>query len=224
MDSNMLPLILAQLTDLQMRVTTQESTIQSLKREVERLGGKTFTTPNKNTETMRTHTQMQSYPPSQMHSSSQMQSYPSNTHKKRPQIGAISNTGPYVEHTSKYDSKKKHVHIEKQIACSDLLKEGEEVTFEIGIGKNEEGILTIGSCKTKYSDGAFTVTDCPLMSSFNGQTFDKPGALLYKFLDLMRDSGVCKWKASSVAPWKYCSVQRNGKRVTLEQLRNEMII
>ena len=202
MDSNMLPLILAQLTDLQMRVTAQDATIQSLKKELERLGGKPAVL-TKNTETVRTSI------PLQTHSTSVAT-------KKKPQIGA----GP-VTTASKYDSKKKHVQIEKQIACSDLLKEGEEVTFEIGLGKNEEGVLTIGSCKTKYSDGAFTVTDCPLMKSFSGQTFDKPGALLYKFLDLMRESGVCKWKASSVAPWKYCSVQRNGKRVTLEQLRKE---
>jgi hypothetical protein len=46
----------------------------------------------------------------------------------------------------------------------------------------------------------------------------KPGEILYKFIDELKNSGHIK-KTFTIAPWKLCFVERNGIKKSLEELR-----
>ena len=64
------------------------------------------------------------------------------------------------------------------------------------------------------------VTECPLVSSLVGIKSSKPGEILYKFIDELKSSGHIK-RTFTIAPWKLCSVERNGKTMTLEEVRSQ---
>jgi len=57
-----------------------------------------------------------------------------------------------------------------------------------------------------------------LVSSLIGMTTQKPGEILYRFIDELKNGGHIK-RTFSVAPWKLCFVKRNGVEITLDQLR-----
>lgn len=105
------------------------------------------------------------------------------------------------------------------VALTAILNDGEDVTMTIGTGKDEEGNFTNTSCVAVFEGEQFTITDAELAPELVNQTFKTPGEALYKFMDQLKQNGHIK-RTFSVAPWKLCSVERDGKTVTLQDLRN----
>lgn len=202
-NANLIPLILAQLTDLQTRVTNQEGVINSLKQEIDYLSGTKSTTlsagaapftPSKNKQMMKT-----SIPLKGSISGPSGFSAPG-APKKKPQVGK-----PFVA----------SVVPMQQFSVSDLLNEGEEVTFQIKLSRDDTSNVT---CKAQYSDGAFTITDAEHVSDFVGKTFDKAGAILFKYIEILKEKGLYKWTTVKIKPWRLGHVVRDGNTITLEQL------
>jgi len=104
------------------------------------------------------------------------------------------------------------------MSLSDVLRSGEEVTMTVNTGKNDEGNFITTTVLASFDGTNLTVTGCDLVSSLVGTTSAKPGEILYKFIDGLMEGGHIKRKFS-IAPWKLCSVVRDGQRRTLEQLR-----
>ena len=104
------------------------------------------------------------------------------------------------------------------IDLSELLNKDEEVLFQVIIGKEENGNLKFTTAEAVFNGVEFDVTRCELVPALVGVKSSKPGEVLYKLIDGLKESGYLQRKFS-VAPWKLCSVLRNGLRVTLDQLR-----
>jgi hypothetical protein len=226
----MTQMILAQITDLQRRVTQQDNAIAGLKSEVERLGG------NNN-----------------RHNSTHTNSYNNNTHSNRREERNMRGVTTYntnatipLTHTSyntsrpntnttstnsKYNDKKRRPNVASStaeeseraapIALGTLLKDDEEVTLNIGVAKDSNGDFTYTSCTATFTDGELCITGCEKVSSLVGEKSDKPGTLLYKFMTELKNAGHIQ-RMFKIAPWKLCSVVRDGKTLTLEQLKGDM--
>jgi hypothetical protein len=214
-NANLIPLILAQLTDLQMRVTAQESVINSLKQDIIYLSSKSAAhttalsgrdmslsaaaapfTPIKGKSTMNTSIPLKSHSGYKTHDNPSSLGAP----KKRPQVGK-----PFVASVAPMP----------QFSVSDLLNEGEEVIFEIKLSRDDTTNVT---CKAQYSDGGFTITGAEHVGDFVGQTFDKAGAILFKYIEMLQAKGLYKWATVKIKPWRLGHVVRDGNIITLEQL------
>lgn len=104
------------------------------------------------------------------------------------------------------------------VPLSSLLTSGEEVTLKVIVGKQADGQLVYGTMCTSFDGTNLNVTVCELVPELVGQSSSKPGELLYKFINLLLEKGHLKRKFS-VAPWKLCTVLRDGVSVTLDELR-----
>jgi hypothetical protein len=254
------PVILAQLTDLQMRVTKQEATIAALKAEVERLTGSSV---NVNHTTMRT-----SIPLRQHNGGDEYRNYPSkpynnqrgDEYKQRSSGDYKPQRGDYKSHSDEYRNntetrpprpalsvatgsvaantsvpvaaggggrsrprvaptiaqQEKTPH--PTMALSDVLEKDEVVTIQVGTGKDAEGNFTNTTATAVFDGTDLNVTECSLVASLVGMKSSKPGEILYKFIDELKNSGHIK-KTFSIAPWRLCFVERNGVKKTLEELR-----
>ncbi len=209
------PVILAQLTDLQMRVTKQDALITALKGEVEKLSGKTvnvtdFTPTN---STMRMSIPLRPKPYGDDMRQQQSRPMRDNTHhtrdrgtnptRSRPQVASSSASG--VERPS--------------MTLADVLKENEDVTIQVGTGKDSEGNFTYTTAKGTFDGTDLVITECELAGSLVGMKSSKPGEILYRFIDQLKEAGHIK-KTFTIAPWKLCFVERMGVRKSLEELRN----
>lgn len=205
------PIVLAQLTDLQGRITKQDAVIAALLATVERLSGHTITV----SDTMRTSVPLRS------HQSSDRPL------RGRPQVasagaGARAQAGkpvgerqpirerqPFKAKDSGYPS----------VSLSDVLSKDERVTIQVGVGKDADGKFTYTSALAIFDGSDLLVTECPLVSSLVGVKSSKPGEILYKFIDELKSAGHIK-RTFTIAPWKLCSVERGGKTTTLEEVRS----
>jgi hypothetical protein len=197
------PIVLTQLTDLQGRVTKQDAVIAALLATVERLSGQTITV----SDTMRTSVPLRS------HQSSDRPP------RGRPQVaGARSQVAnarpvrerqPFKPKDSGYPS----------VSLSDVLSKDENVTIQVGVGKDADGKFTYTSALAVFDGSELLVTECPLASSLVGVKSSKPGEILYKFIDELKSAGHIK-RTFTIAPWKLCSVERDGKTMTLEEVRS----
>jgi hypothetical protein len=52
-----------------------------------------------------------------------------------------------------------------------------------------------------------------------GKKTAKPGEILYKFIDELKNTGHIK-RTFTIAPWRLCFVERDGVRKSLEELRS----
>jgi hypothetical protein len=104
------------------------------------------------------------------------------------------------------------------IPLSTILSNNEEVTFFVYMGKDSQGQMLRTTAVTTFDGQQLKVTDCELASSLVGMTTQKPGEILYRFIDELKNGGHIK-RTFSVAPWKLCFVKRNGVEITLDQLR-----
>jgi hypothetical protein len=128
--------------------------------------------------------------------------------RARPQVGSLPSS-----------EEKEFTRPEPQ-PLSDLLQNGEEVTFQVIVGKSEEGQHVYTTAVSTFDGTQLTVTACDLVPSLVTTQSVKPGEILYKFINGLKENGNLK-RSFSVAPWKLCSVQRDGQQVTLEQLRRQ---
>jgi hypothetical protein len=220
----MLQMMMAQITDLQRRITNQDDIIASLKHQVALISSSPTPAYTPTSSHSHTHTGTHSHIPTSTHTT---QIAP----RKRPTIG---NGSPSSAPTTGSASSVPHQHREHREykdkdreqkvntwSLSSILSDGEEVTIGIGLDRDSKGhfaTYTTLSAVFDNKDKQLLVTSAPpSSSSLIGLRSDKPGVILYKFMETLLSAGVIKDKFS-IAPWKLCSVVRDGKRIDLETL------
>jgi hypothetical protein len=109
----------------------------------------------------------------------------------------------------------------RMVSLSDILKTNEEVTFYVNTGKDAKGEFTKSTVVTTFDGTNLTVTRCDHVSNLVGLQTQKPGEILYRFIEELKNSNHIK-RTFSVAPWKLCYVVRDGQTMTLDQLRNNL--
>jgi hypothetical protein len=245
---DMLAMLMAQVIDLQRRVTTQDSIINGLKNDIDFLkgnrqsrdttGGHMRDNTRNGTVVTRdaVHNNDRRGGSGGRYDNTMNHSIPlsSNTLPVMSGAGAPNNTDKYNKTTkiskprivntnsSKKDSTSDSHDGDKNppVALSAILKDGEEVIIQVGVGKDEDGNFKNATCYATFYGSELTVVKCDLVEDIIGMKSEKPGAILYHFIDKLKDSGHIK-RSFTVAPWKLCSVIREGKRMTLEDLRNQ---
>ena len=197
------PIILAQLTDLQGRVTKQDAVIAALLNTVERLSGHTVT------DTMRTSVPLRSHESRDTSGMRPLRSRPQVAGVRPQTANPIKGRLPFKPKDSAYPS----------VSLSDVLAKDERVTVQVGIGKDADGKFSYTSALALFDGSDLVVTECALVGSLVGMKSSKPGEILYKFIDELKSSGHIK-RTFTIAPWKLCSVERDGKTMTLEEVRS----
>lgn len=209
------PVLLAQLTDLQTRLTHQEATITALKAEVERLAGRSVLgagpTMKSSVPLLPLASVKPANGPTAPRGGPRPPRGPPATRSDAPTGAASANrrSRPQVAPTGDRPVR----------SLSDFLYVNDEVTIQVGTGKDAEGNFTHTTALANFDGTELTVTHCDLVSSLVGLKSAKPGEILYKFIDGLLEAGHIKRKFT-IAPWKLCSVVRNGQKVTLDQLRD----
>jgi len=207
------PVLLAQLTDLQTRLTHQEATITALKAEVERLAGRSILGAGP--------TMKSSVPLLPLANVKHMSGPTAPRGGPRPPHGspAVQNNATGASVARRTRPQVASTADRPVRSLSDFLHTNEEVTIQVGTGKDAEGNFTNTIALATFDGTELTVTHCDLVSSLVGLKSAKPGEILYKFIDGLLEAGHIKRKFT-IAPWKLCSVVRNGQKVTLDQLRD----
>ena len=106
-------------------------------------------------------------------------------------------------------------------ALSDILQNNEEVTFTINTGKNAQGGFTTTTAVAVFDGTNLKVTACADIPSLVGLTSSKPGEILYKFMNELKEANLIT-RTFQALPWRLCSVERDGQRVTLSNLRKTL--
>ena len=194
------PVILAQLTDLQMRATKQDATITALKAEIERLTGKSINISD--ASTMRTSIPLRPKPYSDNNRS--RHTHPSDGNSKYPPQ-TTGRTRPKVANTERTPY--------PTMSLSDVLKTGEEVIIKIRL-PNDATTVAVAT----FDGAELNVTNCTLAPSIIGLRTAKPGEILYKFMEELKNGGHITRTFSS-PPWRLCFVERDGVTKSLEELR-----
>jgi len=91
------------------------------------------------------------------------------------------------------------------------------VTFGIFTGRDENGIKTSTVLAT-FDGASLTVTECDTVRSLIGLKTSKAGEILFKFMNGLKEAGLIE-NTFNALPWRLASVQRDGQKVTLAQLR-----
>lgn len=105
------------------------------------------------------------------------------------------------------------------VPLSTLLKTNEDVTFFVYVEDKQISPRPIRTTAEATFDGTYlTVKSCDLVPSLAGMKTEKPGEILYKFIEELKNGGHIK-RTFNVAPWKLCFVKRDGAEVTLDKLR-----
>jgi hypothetical protein len=105
------------------------------------------------------------------------------------------------------------------MSLSDVLKADEEVTMEVRTGKDAEGNDTRATIMATFDGTDLAVKECELVESLVGMKSSKPGEILYKFIDELKAGDHIK-RTFTIAPWRLCFVERDGVRKSLEELRS----
>jgi hypothetical protein len=229
----MMNLVLAQMTDLQRRVTAQDATISALKREIDGMKGvsgaaaggggsregyegmrRPYVTPSNDRapprrDRMAHETTVKHSVPLSASSQNFVPTGEGMRRPGKPRMAGGAVGGSYVGGGDRAPP----------VNLSAILKDGEEVTLQVGLGKGEDGSFTNTYCYANFHGSELTITKCDLVGSMVGEKSDKPGALLYKFIEKLKDGDHIN-RTFTIAPWKLCSVIREGKRYSLEELRS----
>lgn len=104
------------------------------------------------------------------------------------------------------------------ISLSDVLDNNEIVTIQIKTGFID-GNQSYATALTVFNGTELKVTECSLVPSLINMKSSKPGEILYKFMEELKNTGHIE-NAFGIAPWRLCFVERNGVRLSLEELRN----
>lgn len=217
------PVLLAQLTDLQTRLTHQEATITALKAEVERLAGRSVLGAGPTMKSSVPLLPLASVKPANGPTAPRGGPRP----PRGPPVSRDNSRGGN-DATGSASAASANRRTRPQVAptgdrpvrsLSDFLYVNDEVTIQVGTGKDAEGNFTHTTALATFDGTELTVTQCDLVSSLVGFKSAKPGEILYKFIDGLLEAGHIKRKFT-IAPWKLCSVVRNEQKVTLDQLRD----
>jgi hypothetical protein len=221
------PVILAQLTDLQMRLTKQDAQIAALKAEVERLSGKSITVATTQLPDVRNI--MNTSVPLRPNFGAGQRDYTS-SRDYAPHNGVRNNqdsSRDKYNKQDKYDSPRARPKVANTenttktipMTLSDVVHKDEVVTIQVGTGKDSEGKFTYTTAKAVFDGADLCVESCELAPSIVGLKSSKPGEILYKFIDELKSTGHIK-RTFTIAPWKLCFVERSGVRKSLEELRS----
>jgi len=105
----------------------------------------------------------------------------------------------------------------KVVSLKDVLTVGEEVTLKVLV--RTDGVDSHTTAVSVFDGTHLSVKLCELVPELVNTVSDKPGQLLYQFIDGLLEKGHLK-RRFSVAPWRLCFVTRDGVEKTLEELRN----
>jgi hypothetical protein len=92
------------------------------------------------------------------------------------------------------------------------------VTFGIFTGRDETGAVKTSTVLATFDGTDLTVTQCDTVSSLVGLKTAKAGEILFKFMNGLKEAGLLE-RTFNALPWRLASVQRDGQKVTLAQLR-----
>jgi hypothetical protein len=106
-------------------------------------------------------------------------------------------------------------------ALSDILQNNEDVTFTINTGKNAQGAFTTTTAVAVFDGTNLKVKACADIPSLIGMTSSKPGEILYKFMNELKEANLIT-RTFQALPWRLCSVERDGQRETLSNLRKAL--
>ena len=196
------------ITELQNTILALTATVATLSSEVARLSNKTF----HNQQVMKTSIPLLPMQPS--YSRRPFQEQGRRAYRDLQGTGATAATASTAASSSSTDT-------HRMVSLSDILTTNEEVTFYVNTGKDAKGEFTKSTVVTTFDGTNLTVTRCEHASSLVGLQTQKPGEILYKFIEELKNSNHIK-RTFSVAPWKLCYVVRNGQMMTLDQLRNKL--
>ena len=245
------PVLLAQITDLSMRVTNLEAVNSALKAEIERLTGHSVAVkPVSSVKTSvpltaKMHTQPQGgfQPPNGFQSPSgfqQRRPYDRNGHHDGASAGRGFQPPHYAQQTQQSQQTQQPYRRNnhqgagsaaaaaaapqqrdgyKQLTIQDVLHLNEEVTIQVRTVQEDESVVSHATCVTAFDGVHLVVKACELVPELVGMSSTKPGEILYKFIEALTNGGHIK-RAFSTAPWKLCFVERDGKRLSLEDLRH----
>jgi hypothetical protein len=191
------------ITELQNTILALTATVATLSSEVARLSNKTF----HNQQVMKTSIPLLPMQPNYSRRPFQEQG-------RRPYRELKPSDATTAASSSSTDT-------HRMVSLSDILTTNEEVTFYVNTGKDAKGEFTKSTVVTTFDGTNLTVTRCEHVSSLVGLQTQKPGEILYKFIEELKNSNHIK-RTFSVAPWKLCYVVRDGQMVTLDQLRNKL--
>lgn len=185
-------ILLSQMTDVQTRLSKHEAMILTLKSQVDRLSGN-------NTPPMR-------------------MSFPLNADRPpRPRDLRDSSRGPPRSLRDPRSPRASTPH--PTLSLSDVIHANEEVTIQIKTGLTVDGVQLYTTARSVFDGTNLKVTECTLVSSLVGMTSSKPGEILYRFMEALKEGGHIK-NTFGIAPWRLCFVERNGVRLSLEELRS----
>jgi hypothetical protein len=126
---------------------------------------------------------------------------------------------PYQESRFSQRAPRDSQQEEVTVSLSDLLQENEEVTIQVNTGKDSDGNFITAKAVAVFNGNKLTITKCETVPSLVKVESVKPGELLYKFINELKESGQIS-RTFTVAPWRLCSVSRDGVRSTLSDLRS----
>ena len=215
------PVILAQLTDLATRVTQLEIANHALRAEVSRLSSRapsgfgafglsatapaSASAPTTNTSTNYASRVQMSIPIANAAGGFSLGARQTTDNPVPPRKPVVA---PVAAAPKEYTP----------LTIQDVLHLNETVTMEVGIGKDAAGNFLQTTCVTTFNGVTLTVTTCELVPSLVGMSTTKPGEILYRFIEELKNNGHIK-KPFTIAPWRLCFVVRNGKKLSLEDLR-----
>jgi hypothetical protein len=214
------PVLLAQLTDLQMRVTKQESLIAALTSEVEKLSGRKVTVSD--SPTMRTSIPLR--PSAQEYKPRASRDVPRGSDTRgTARSGSDQQRTSDHQRTSDPRDKRSKPRVASDtprptMSLADVLHKDEQVTILVHTGKDEAGNFIDSTAFATFDGTDLNVTECEQVASLVGLKSAKPGEILYKFIEALHASGHIK-RTFTIAPWKLCFVERNGVKQSLEELR-----
>lgn len=104
------------------------------------------------------------------------------------------------------------------VPLSAVLRPQEEVLVRILLRKGSQE--DVADLVAVFDGEKLAVTRCELIPSLVGASVVKPGEILYRFMEELHSAGHLK-RTFTVAPWKLCSVVREGVTVSLEELRRQ---
>lgn len=141
------------------------------------------------------------------------------THGRRPylpqQEPSAPPRAPLVSHSQTHSQPQEDT---QPITLSDILTNGEVVTFGIHTGRDASGGMTTSLLTTTFDGTNLKVTGCDTVPSLIGTQSAKPGEILFKFMYGLVEAGLLQ-RTFNALPWRLASVMRNGLPVTLAQLR-----
>ena len=136
------------------------------------------------------------------------------SHASHPSHASQTQTRPYSQPRTQQEE------APAPIALSEILQTNEAVTFGIHTGRDVTGNLTTSTVLATFDGTDLTVTECAAVASIVGLKTSKPGEILFKFMAALKEAGILQ-RTFNALPWRLASVQRDGQRLTLAQLRRE---